>query len=264
MTGDRDAGMRRKFDVDCGYAALNDASSAAMQRAISEDRFDLLEHGFEKVHALSEEDCAQIIAFMDVGGEALKRRDAKLQILERVLSGDIDQRIIAYFGSEYIPLWFRFYRAVPESNPNVSFRWHCDGGPSKHLKILLYLNAREEHGGDTLFVDRKTTDAFKRLDYVFCDINRRLEDLEPIAMENGIPYEPFSLAPSVGDALLFEPMNIMHRGSWPTNSPRDMIQVCLLPSPAPWREMCQVYDLPGESNDWPIVGGAWPAPRLDS
>lgn len=254
--------MRRKFDVDCGYAALNDASCNAMQRSIKDCRFGLLKNGFEKVSALSDEECAEIRAFMDVGAGAQKQRSAKLLVLERLLKDNIDQRIAAYFGSEYIPLWFRFYRAVPDESPNASFRWHCDGGPSKHLKILLYLNGVDEHGGDTLFVSRETTEAFKRLDYVFCEINRRVEDLAPMAKKNGIPFAPVSLTPGAGDALLFEPMSIMHRGSWPTKTSRDLIQVCLLPSPGHWRDMCQLYDLPRESNDWPIVNETWPAPRL--
>lgn len=262
LTENGDVGMRHKFDIECGYTALNNASRNAMQRPVPTDAFTLLKSGVEKLSVLTGSECSEIRDFMDRGGDSLKLREAKIPVMERILTGGLDERMRAYFGSEYIPLWFRFYKAVPAENPNVSFRWHYDGGPSRHLKILLYLNGTEEHGGDTLFVDRETTDAFKEAGYVFCDINERLTDLDDIAAENGISFDPVSLAPNAGEAILFEPMNIMHRGCWPTKSPRYIIQICLLPSPAPWQDMCQLYDIPSEFNDWPIVADGWPARRL--
>ena len=87
MTSDLDTGMRRKFDLDCGYAALNEASCNAMQRSILDGQFELVENGIEKVRALSEEDCAKIRAFMDVGGEAREQRDAKVLVLEQLSKG---------------------------------------------------------------------------------------------------------------------------------------------------------------------------------
>lgn len=257
-----DAGMRHKFDVECGYAALNVASRNAMTRPLPAGPFALVSEGIERLPVLDSRRCATYRALMDAADPVLDDRAFRLAMLGEVLSDAVDRRLTAYFGSEYLPLWCRFYRADPDKPPSVSFRWHCDGGPSRHLKILVYLNGCDEHGGDTICCDRATTDAFKQAGYVFGDVRRRLEDVEPLAEAAGIRFAPISFWPETGDALIFEPMAIMHRGCWPRRATRYIIQICLLPSPLPWREMCGHFDLPGRRNDWPVVGLNWPAPAL--
>lgn len=257
-----DDGMRYKFDIECGYAALNEASVASMIRPVPDRSFDLLKAGIERLPVLDAATCATYRRLMEADDPILRDRAFRLEMLERVFTDAVDQRLTAYFRSEYIPLWSRFYRSDPARAPSVSFRWHCDGGPSRHLKILVYLNASAEHGGDTIFADRETTSAFKRAGYVFCEIDRRVADLGPVAAAAGIGLSPISFHPGAGEALIFEPMSIMHRGCWPRFAPRYIIQICLLPSPLPWREMCASYALPGESNDWPVVGVNWPAAPL--
>ena len=126
-------------------------------------------------------------------------------------------------------------RSDPGGEPNVSFSWHCDGGPTKHLKVLLYLNGSDEHGGNTRFLDRATTDAFKKIGYVFCDIDHRLDDLAALAGEHGIAYRPLEAPMRTGEAILFEPANVLHKGVWPTRAPRYLLQICIVPSPMPWR-----------------------------
>lgn len=258
------AGMVHTFDVGCGYHKLNEFCQQELQRPLPEGPFELLQIGIEHMPVLDAEECRKLRNMIDVDSGFLKSRAFRSYVVSKVLTREVDDRLLAYFESEYLALYCRFYKAVPDQPDTYSFGWHCDGGPSKHLKILLYLNGTAEHGGNTEFIDRSTTDAFKSIGYVHCDIRQRLRDLAPLAQEHGIRWNPIQHDMDTGEAVIFEPMNILHRGVWPERAPRYLVQICLIPSPAPWQEMCENFALPGADNDWPPVGENWPAPQLGS
>src|SRR5690606_18506976 len=85
-----------------------------------------------------------------------------------ILRDRVDAAIAGYFGSEYLVHWIAMSltRAAKEQE-SVSFRWHCDKGPSAHLKLIVYLNPTIVHGGNTEFMDRDDTLAVARQGYLF-------------------------------------------------------------------------------------------------
>lgn len=253
-----DAQIKALFDEKAGYAKLLRACQARFERGDLGIDSDLRHAGIEKIAVMNEADCAKIRSMIDLDLDFLRNHLYRVGLMEKVFIDAVDRRIAAHFQSEYLPLWCRFYRNDPDGDAGISFKWHCDGGPTTHLKILLYLNASEGCGGNTQFLDRDTTDAFKRIGYVFCDTTERLDDLSGIAAEHGIPYRPQEFALQAGDALLFEPANILHRGIWPTKGPRYLLQICVVPSPVPWRTMCEAFPIPSDNHNWPAVDAHWP------
>lgn len=254
-----DAQIKALFDDKAGYAKLHRACQNQFTRTDISSEDDLQRDGFNKVAALDEAECAKLRSMIDLDLDFLRNHFYRVNLMGKIFSGEVDRRVSGYFGSEYLPLWCRFYRNDPNGNAGVSFNWHCDGGPTKHLKILLYLNASDECGGNTQFLDRNTTDAFKRIGYVFCDINHRLNDLSSLADEHNIPYAPFESEIRTGEAIIFEPANILHKGLWPTRAPRYLLQICIVPSPVPWRQMCENFPIPSDNHNWPAVDAHWPA-----
>jgi hypothetical protein len=158
--------------------------------------------------------------------------DALLPLLDETL-GAADTAIAGHFGSEYLICSLGVSRTLPVSGARRSFLWHCDRGPRRFLKVLLYLN--EGHGGNTEFLDRATTAEFEALGYVFGPNRRRLADLSRLARKFGILHTPLRWPIRTGDALLFEPASVLHRGIMPTTGERYMLSLMLLPSPVPWQ-----------------------------
>ena len=132
--------------------------------------------------------------------------------------------------------WHTFLRALPSSDSRRSFLWHCDKGPSCHLKLLLYFNGTDEHGGNTQFLDRRVTDEFTKTGYLFGPVDARQEDLSDLAKDLSIDYSPQQWDIQQGEGIVFEPSKVLHRGILPTKGPRYVLALCLLPSPIPWQE----------------------------
>ena len=157
------------------------------------------------------------------------------RLAEAALTPEVDAQCLAYFGSEYYIHWSMLSRTEPVADPpTVSFMWHCDRGPSSPLKLLVYLNDHAEHGGGTSYLDRDGSEAVARSGYLFGDAKRRSGSLEELSALAGRPLVPYDHRPQAGDAVLFQPSHVLHRGITPTLGPRYVFTLCLLPSPVPW------------------------------
>jgi hypothetical protein len=164
----------------------------------------------------------------------------------------LDPYLASYFGSEYLPLFMRSYQNAPGDELPYSAKWHCDSGPRKHLKALIYLNGSVDHGGNTQFLDYDTTLRFDEAGYLFGPLDQRQEDLSAIAKVNGIPYNPIEHRMHAGWGILFEPSCIMHKAIWPTVGVRKMVQICFLPSRLHWEKACKLMSLPRRLNTWSV------------
>ena len=157
--------------------------------------------------------------------------------MEAFLTPEVGERVVRFFGSQYLVYWYSVHRAVPVPELKFnSFRWHCDKGPRAHLKLLVYLNDYAEHGGGTEFLDLESTRKLATTGYVFGRVKTRTSDLGPLAARVGVDLAPSSTEPSAGEGMLFQPSNVLHRGLLPTRGPRVVVTLCLLPSPIPWRD----------------------------
>ncbi len=178
----------------------------------------------------------------------------KVELLKVIITLELDNRISAYFLSEYTPIWMRLFKYDPKLDklpPAVG--WHCDSGPTQHLKLLLYLSDTDECGGGTAFLDKFSTQRLKNIGYGFCSLEQRVEDLSTTFEAYKIEHQIYQPRIQAGDVILFEPNNIMHRAVWPTDDYRYLIQVCLVPSIEFWYNIVSNSMYPRESNAWPIL-----------
>jgi hypothetical protein len=257
--------VRRRYEVDAGYADYHAFCRARFARAPAQGPAPLLEQGRELVQVLASSAAREIEQEIEA---RFRRRptvtksrhlecfdvdDAKWSrdLLERIVTREVDERAARFFGSEYFVYWCSYTRATPVRDlGRNSFRWHCDRGPVGHLKLLLYLNGCDEHGGGTEFLDLASTRGLQASGYVYAPVNTRVIDLGPLAARCGVPYAPWSPELRAGDGVLFQPANVLHRGLLPTHAHRDVITVCLLPSPIPWRDAyARMRQLPGGGED---------------
>jgi hypothetical protein len=266
--GDRVEGNRRKWDRDAGYAEYHAFCRSRFTRSGPAPGTPVHE-GVERFRVMDPEVAARLRRRIEADYECavvneksphllLYRIDDPSfdrELLEQVVVPALDERAVRYFGSEYVVYWYSVSRAIPcETLDRNSFRWHCDRGPEHHLKLLLYLNDHEEHGGSTEFLDLEATRRIAEGGYVFGPVKTRVTDLAPHAKRAGITYEPWSPEMKAGEGILFPPGRALHRGLLPSRGPRLVVTLCLLPSPVPWRTALDRGGLAGSTD-----GAKWHA-----
>jgi hypothetical protein len=65
---------------------------------------------------------------------------------------------------------------------------------------------------------------------------KRTGDLAVLERIAGRPLHPIRRERRAGEAVLFQPSRVLHRGISPTRGARFVLTLCLLPSPVPWQE----------------------------
>jgi len=241
----------REYDVGRRYAEYHRYCQVRFGRELNpESRAALMQQGFEYFTPLDESSAARWLAELQANHDSgLLKKDSKhlegfhvsdmgwvRELLTLVLAGQVDQRIAEYFGSEYLVHWLAFSvtRKATEQ-ASVSFRWHCDKGPSCHLKLIVYLNPTAEHGGNTEFIDLAGSEAVARRGYLFGRSNSRTSDIRHLSSIAGRDLVSHARELNAGQAVLFQPSQVLHRGLSPTRGDRLVLTLCILPSPVHWK-----------------------------
>ncbi|NQZ06896.1 MAG: GSCFA domain-containing protein [Algicola sp.] len=181
--------------------------------------------------------CAQLISQNEQNPDAIKHPKVIDSLLPLILSEDIDSQICSYFGSEYTLMWYSYLQTSPDrENRSYSSYWHCDMGPEKHLKMLIYLNDYDSHLGNTKFLTKQSTDQLKKAGYIFGAVGNRTDDIGPLCRDRDIDMtETLFEDIHAGDALLFNPNQLAHIGKIPELDDRHVLQLCFVPSPYHWQ-----------------------------
>jgi hypothetical protein len=241
--------VRRKYDEDSGYREFHQACCTRSGLDLAPEIGEPGQRGFEHLRVMSGETASGLLREVLAGFELgpVKKDKAELRgyqiddhgfrerVLEAALVAPVHERIEHCFGSHYRVHWY-FVTCTDPGEGTYSFRWHCDKGPTQHLKLLVYLNDDSEHGGNTELLDLQTSEAIARVGYSFGPTRSRREDLSSLAARAEARYQPVRRAMSAGEGILFQPARVLHRGISPTRGPRYVLTLCLLPSPVPWRE----------------------------
>ena len=253
------------YDEERGYQAYHKYCQKLLKRTVENSANNTLaQYGIEHISVLDQiEALDTLTTIIQKYSTSVKKehidysemltisdRQFVESLFEKIFTPTLDQKLVEYFKSEYFIYWYTVLRATPSPQARRSFLWHCDKGPSSHIKLLLYLNGTEEHGGNTKFLDRQTTAKFIKTGYIFGPVDARQSDLSTLAKSANINYSPKKWDMKPGDGILFEPSQILHCGVLPTNGPRYVIAFCLLPSPIPRQEAFKRTKEKGLSEDY--------------
>jgi hypothetical protein len=242
----------REFDEKHRYADYLARCRASCRRPVMPaPDTELEQRGFSYLPALSPSAAAACMAELENRNELqLLKKDSRhlegFRIADRqwleawlgqVLQGPVDAAIAGFFRSEYLVHWVAFSLThAAEQQESVSFRWHCDKGPTSHLKLIVYLNPTAAHGGNTEFIDLPDTLAVARRGYLFGRSKTRTGDTSRLAQIARHPIRTQLRQREAGEAVLFQPARVLHRGISPTRGPRLTATLCLLPSPVHWQQ----------------------------
>jgi hypothetical protein len=241
----------REYDRRRGFDAWSrDCQASSTRTPRSAERDVLGRVGFAHVKLMSEKQAVDIreAAFANEAGvedrknvaysQTIKTSDKTFlkSVVEKLITPEVDDVLYNFFGSEYCPYWYHFSRALPNKEPKRAFLWHCDKGPSMHAKMLFYMTGVEETGGNTYLLDRQTTLQFDKAGYVFGSQSDRQNSLDELAKQNSITFNPVSFNMRPGEAILFLPQKVLHRGLLPTKQPRYIMQVTFVPSKMHWKQ----------------------------
>jgi len=190
--------------------------------------------------------CSALIEEFDRDPDGIKSPHVLEVLLPQIFTEQVDKQVTNYFNSNYAVFWWSIYRVDATTDETDYYsKWHCDGGPNKHLKLLIYLNDSEEHGSKTGFLPVSVTDKLKDVGYIFNDINDRHLNISSLCQHFDIPFEPQMVAPDAGDCLIFNPFKAAHKAFAPnTGSSRYALCFCLTQSPFHWREVAQQFIAP--------------------
>lgn len=188
---------------------------------------------------------------------SLGRREDALEITEAMLNSDIDARLTEFFQSEYWVGQFAAQKVSPSKDKDMSFKWHKDGGPEKHVKIILYLSDSAETGGRTDFINQAHTRRLAEAGYDFISTNSRRADLSGLAAEHGVEYEIISRGFKAGEAVIFKPGFVLHRGIEPESGVRTTVTLLLMPGKNHWRKEFarRNFSRMQAVQDWSFTGG---------
>lgn len=242
----------REFDITRGYSHYHD---------LCKDKFTRKEHidsdnplnkdGFQYLNVISPNKAQELIDEIDSTHYlSYIKKDTKdllgyritdpiliKNVLSLVLRDDVDKSITNYFESEYLAHWFIFtVTPQAEQQKSVSFRWHCDRGPTKHLKLIVYLNPTAAHGGNTEFISLADTKDIGRKGYVFGWTKARSSDINYLSKIAGREIISHKKDMNAGEGVIFQPSTVLHRGVSPPLGTRYVLTLCLLPSPVHWSD----------------------------
>ncbi|MCW8863855.1 MAG: GSCFA domain-containing protein [Colwellia sp.] len=233
------------FEHQHGYQSISNRAQSAYQR---DSVATPLKH--EHIHVLRnhipQELCQSLITEFENDQQGIQHPSVLEVILPQVLTEEVDEHLRSYFDSEYCVFWWSINKVhIDDEEEWYSTKWHCDGGPVKHLKLITYLNGYEEHGSDTGYLDEKSTLALKDIGYIFNQMHERNIDIEPLCQHFDINYQPKGVKANVGDTVIFNPYQLAHRAIPPkVGVPRYALNFCIVPSELHWKKVAEEYFFP--------------------
>jgi hypothetical protein len=156
------------------------------------------------------------------------------EILHKAFSGAVESVIKGFLGSDFLIRSVTGGRLFPSESQTVSYLWHRDGEVAHQIHVILYLTDVAKGRGSTELIPLKDTMAVAQAGYDFPSVEDRKSDLGAEFAEAGLSYQPFHVEAKAGDALVFTPTRVLHRGVQPRDGARDSLIAIALPSPVSW------------------------------
>jgi len=234
------------------YRQLSELSKAKFKRQRQLDNLslqatELKSQHITKVHLFDEDTCQQLIDEFRNHPKTglLGKKDWCNNLFSQVFNQTVDQLLLSYYGSEYIPTQYHIYEHASDNETSISFKWHRDSGPKNHLKIFCYLNDPKEHGCVTQLLTHETTTAINEIGYGVKSFDTRTSDIESLGQHYDIPIKKVNYVPDCGDAVIFNPNVLLHKGENAIEGrSRFTLQITVVPSPIHWSKAIFQYRFP--------------------
>ncbi|QBG35223.1 GSCFA domain-containing protein [Litorilituus sediminis] len=240
-----DKEVYKLFEHQFGYQDTIQRARAAYQREsiatpLADNHIHVLRNHFPP------ELCQSLIEEYENNSTGIQHPSVLEVLLPQVFNDALDEQIRSYFNSEYCIFWWSIYKVENHNEQEYYYtKWHCDGGPENHLKVITYLNGYEEHGSDTSYLDIEASNALKKVGYLFNNMEDRSTDISPLCQHFDINFNPQSVKPNTGDTILFNPNQLAHRAMPPkVGKPRYVLNFCLLPSEVHWKKVVEEFFFP--------------------
>ncbi len=229
----------KTFDAACQYDQLTEIARAAFNEEVGSPETALKDHSKVFKSCLAQEDIDFFLRFLSEQNPHERHAKEILPLVKAMLTPELDTAIKQYFGSHYAVMWGGFSEVKHPDTPQRYFtKWHCDGGPTCHLKAITYLNSTSDHSSTTMLADLASTDRLKEIGYIMNDISTRQGDISDLVEAYNIDFKPERVEFDAGDTLLFNPTQRAHRAELPDEGAvRYSFTLCLVPSPIPWEEL---------------------------
>ena len=192
----------------------------------------------DNAQALTEAYSREIIDQNKTANTKIEPSDAlKNQILDLVaaaLTRNISSQLESYYGCFFRIDHLELMRSKPAPGQSISYLWHRDYDPMGKIHILIYLTDCGPRSPATLFTNLDDTRRCAELGYSFPPRTERIADLSTLIPDNGERISITRPELSAGDATVFGPSRILHRGDILDQEQRDLLVLNILPSLNPW------------------------------
>jgi len=232
-------------DIDQGYQQLNHRAKTRYNRTtintplITEHQHTIRAHVPPQLTEV-------IISEFNKDKESFHKPEVLKSFIAHFMTDEVDEHIRSYFNSEYCIMWWAVYKIEKHNEDEFYYtKWHCDGGPTRHLKMITYLNGYDEHGSETAILDHKTSTELKKVGYIFNNVAKRSIDIKPLCDHFNIDFSPEFFKANAGDTLIFNPNQLAHRATPPMEGKtRYALTFCIVPSEVSWKTIAEKYFFP--------------------
>ncbi|MDD9876298.1 MAG: hypothetical protein OXR84_02520, partial [Magnetovibrio sp.] len=147
---------------------------------------------------------------------------------------EIEELIEAYLGCFFRIDHIEMMRSRPAEISGKSYEWHRDFDPMAKIHILIYLTVSGPLIRTTFFANVADTRRCVEQGYAFPPRSRRVADINSLFPDDADPIVPTRPTLAAGDATIFTPSRILHRGIIHDTEYRDLLVLNILPSMNPW------------------------------
>ena len=208
--------------------------------------------GVERSFLSNDLACALSTVFDDLADDSSESVNAKIDVdsnlqkqivamISETLHGGVGDQLEAYLECFFRIDHFELMRSRLAPNSGASFLWHRDFDPMAKLHVLIYLTDCDADSPATLFTNFEETRQCAQAGYAFTARSKRIPDLGALFPSDNSPISPVRPALSAGDATVFAPSRILHRGDVPGAGVRDLLVLNIVPSLNPWDRELAVF-----------------------
>lgn len=229
-----DAKISRYYNIQHQFAELGQVSQKRFGRQGILSHTDFDDRLYTPIkNALPADLCQGIVKRLEQDKNGLADPALINRLLPFILNSTTDSLLCSYFASEYGLLSYVYSSVESDS---ASEHWRCDEGPSKQLKIRIYLNGSDDHQCRVKLADRSSTQQLKKAGIVFVESEENPKDITPLCQVEGITlnetvFDQFA----AGDGLLFNPNLLAHTWENPHRTNCHFLELCFIPSPYHWK-----------------------------